>query len=172
MITNEREYRITKSALRGFEDSLKQLNIPDPNEDPNLLEAMRDAMEGEVELLRSQLAEYEAFRSGEIKSFTVEFEYFSDALIRARIAAQLTQKQLAELIGVKEQQIQRYEAQEYEPASFARLKEIVWALGLKVELTVTLPIAEQTEPTVEWQPVAPFPDDREMGEHFEKAASA
>jgi transcriptional regulator with XRE-family HTH domain len=171
MITNEREYRITKSALRGFEDSLKQMNTPNPGEDLNLLEAMRDAMEGEVDTLRSQLAEYEAFRSGEIKSFAVEFEHFADALIRARIAAQLTQKQLAELIGVKEQQIQRYEAQEYEPASFARLKEIVWALGLKVELTVTLPMAEEMEPATELQPIALSPNDKEVGEQLEQAAS-
>ncbi|HEX9989143.1 MAG TPA: helix-turn-helix transcriptional regulator [Chloroflexia bacterium] len=151
MITNEREYRITKSAIRGFEESLKRMKTPNPDEDPNLLEAMRDSMQGEVEFLRAQLAEYDAYRSGEVKDFTVEFEHFAEALIRARIATQLTQKQLAELVGIKEQQIQRYEAEEYEAASFARLKEIVWALGLKVELTVTFPIAEQEEPAAEYR---------------------
>jgi HTH-type transcriptional regulator / antitoxin HipB len=39
-------------------------------------------------------------------------------LIKARIAAGLTQKDLADKIGVREQQIQRYEANHYNSASF------------------------------------------------------
>jgi HTH-type transcriptional regulator / antitoxin HipB len=54
-------------------------------------------------------------------------------LIKARIASGLTQKDLAEKIGVQEQQIQRYEANHYGSASFDRLRTI--ANALKVEIT-------------------------------------
>ena len=49
-------------------------------------------------------------------------------LIKARIARGLSQKDLADRIGLKEQQIQRYEATDYASASLARIKEVVSAL--------------------------------------------
>ena len=51
-------------------------------------------------------------------------------LIKARIAQGLSQKELAERLGLKEQQIQRYEATDYASARLARIKEVVGALGI------------------------------------------
>jgi HTH-type transcriptional regulator/antitoxin HigA len=53
-------------------------------------------------------------------------------LIRARIVKGFSQRQLAEAIGLKEQQIQRYEAEEYASANLQRLAEIANALGLNI----------------------------------------
>jgi transcriptional regulator with XRE-family HTH domain len=64
-------------------------------------------------------------------------------MIRARIALGLTQKQLAERVGLKEQQIQRYEENDYASASFSRLKEIIKALGLDIEQKIFLPKDQQ-----------------------------
>ena len=50
-------------------------------------------------------------------------------LIKARIAQGLSQKDLAERLGLQEQQIQRYEATDYASASLTRIKEVVSALG-------------------------------------------
>lgn len=55
-------------------------------------------------------------------------------LIKARIAAKLSQKALAERLGLKEQQIQRYEATEYASANLARVIEVSEMLGLKLEI--------------------------------------
>ena len=49
-------------------------------------------------------------------------------LIKARISQGLSQKDLAERIGLKEQQIQRYEATDYASASLSRIKEVASAL--------------------------------------------
>ena len=54
------------------------------------------------------------------------------ALIRARIASGMTQEGLALRLGLKAQQVQRYEATEYESASFARIRKVVQALGLRM----------------------------------------
>jgi ribosome-binding protein aMBF1 (putative translation factor) len=59
-------------------------------------------------------------------------------LIQARIAAGLTQEDLAARLGVKPQQIQRYEASDYQTASFARLREIARLLGLDVRERVEM----------------------------------
>jgi transcriptional regulator with XRE-family HTH domain len=44
----------------------------------------------------------------------------------------MTQKELAEIIGIQEQQIQRYEANHYSSASFDRLQEIATALNIEI----------------------------------------
>ena len=49
-------------------------------------------------------------------------------LIGARIAKGLTQRQLAGMVGLKEQQIQRYEARDYANVDLGRVQEIARAL--------------------------------------------
>jgi HTH-type transcriptional regulator / antitoxin HipB len=48
----------------------------------------------------------------------------------------MTQKELADKIGVREQQIQRYEASLYSFASFDRLKAIAHALNIEITQAV------------------------------------
>jgi HTH-type transcriptional regulator / antitoxin HipB len=59
------------------------------------------------------------------------------ALIEARIAARLTQRQLAERIGVAEQQVQRWEANDYSGVGLDRLQSIADALGVQIHETIT-----------------------------------
>ena len=53
-------------------------------------------------------------------------------LVEARIVAGLSQKELAERLDLKEQQIQRYEATDYRSASLTRLKQVAKALGVNI----------------------------------------
>ena len=62
-----------------------------------------------------------------------------------RIAARLSQKELAERLGLKEQQIQKYEATGYSGASLGRMTEVVNALGLRVRKEVFLPVTADTQ---------------------------
>ncbi|MGH9107125.1 MAG: helix-turn-helix domain-containing protein, partial [Acidimicrobiales bacterium] len=43
-----------------------------------------------------------------------------------------TQRQLAEALGIAEQQVQRYEASGYRSASLARISDVADALGLTI----------------------------------------
>lgn len=47
---------------------------------------------------------------------------------RARIASGLTQEAMAQKLGLKRQQIQRYEATEYASASLATIRQIAQAI--------------------------------------------
>ncbi len=60
------------------------------------------------------------------------------SLIQARIAQGLTQKDLAEKLGVREQQVQQDENVLYETASLWRLMSVAEMLGLKLEGKTTL----------------------------------
>ena len=54
-----------------------------------------------------------------------------ETLIKARIARGMSQRELAERIGLKEQQIQRYEATNYSSASLSRIRAVVSGLNSK-----------------------------------------
>jgi HTH-type transcriptional regulator / antitoxin HipB len=90
-----------------------------------------------IRQLKQELADYEQFKSGHIMTFVLgSLNDLPMTLIKARITAGMTQKELADKIGVQEQQIQRYEANHYNSASFDRLRSIASALNIEITQAV------------------------------------
>jgi DNA-binding Xre family transcriptional regulator len=142
MIANERQYRITKTAAREFEAALARLETVEAHRPPDMRRVMREAMESQLEELREEIAEYDALRSGKVGVLELaSLAELPDALIRARIAVGLTQKRLAERLGLKEQQVQRYEATQYAGVSLDRIQAVAEALGVEIHERVILPAA-------------------------------
>ncbi len=142
MIKNERQYRITKAQADKFERTLRDLQSKEEGFEvhPLLRRAQVDALRSQLEDLRSELHEYEALRGGTVDAFELRsLEELPRALIRARVALGLSQKELAGRLALKEQQIQRYEAKEYAGASLTRLVEVIQALGIKLQKEIVLP---------------------------------
>jgi len=71
-------------------------------------------------------------------SINAEVSAIPDLLIAARIARGMTQKDLAEAMGLKMQQIQAYEADRYRSASLSRIAWVAKALGLNITLSSKL----------------------------------
>jgi ribosome-binding protein aMBF1 (putative translation factor) len=136
MIKNEKQYRVTQSQVKKFEEALTQLtqNLSKTEEvHPLLFKAQQDALQSQLKDLREELLEYEALKSGQREVLELHsLDELPTFLIKARIVSGFTQKELAEKIGIKEQQIQRYEATEYASASFTRILEIVHILGIQI----------------------------------------
>jgi len=135
MITNERQYRIAKAELKRFEEAVSAQRGREPSADvhPRLHAAMGDALASEVEELRAQLSEYERLRDGRVRSRMLRsLRDLPRALIEARIARRMTQKGLADRLGVAEQQVQRWEATGYSGVSVERLQDVADALGLEI----------------------------------------
>jgi hypothetical protein len=59
MIEDERQHRITKGWAAKFEDSLREV-LTKPDTDPLYQRILRDSFESEIEVLRCQIAAYEA----------------------------------------------------------------------------------------------------------------
>jgi ribosome-binding protein aMBF1 (putative translation factor) len=94
-------------------------------------------MESEAEELRRQIQRYEDLRDGRVGSRELDgLRAVPVALIEGRIAAGLTQKELAERLGLKQQQIQYWEANSYSGVGLDRLQEIIDALGMSLRETV------------------------------------
>ena len=144
MINNERQYRITKTEAERFKRTLAELEAKgDAREGihPRLAQAERDALQSQLDDLSREMTEYEALKSGSIKVIPVEsFEELADGLIKARIAAGLSQKALADRLDLKEQQIQRYESERYASASLERLQEVARAIGVHIRKEILLPL--------------------------------
>jgi hypothetical protein len=142
MIVNERQLKVTKGWIRKFEDTLGHL-VNDPAEregvHPLLYKARVDQVCGLLEDLRGEAAEYEALRSGQRDELPLEaLSDLPQSLILARVARGMTQKNLAERLGMREQQIQRYEATCYAGASMKRVMEVAAQLGIAIRGKVTL----------------------------------
>ena len=144
MITNERQYKITRSEADRFRKAISELAAGPSRADvhPRLLRAEREAMESQLADLQSELAEYDRLKSADLSMISISsFDELADGLIQARIASGLSQKALADRLGLKEQQIQRYEAERYASASYQRLREIAGALGVRIKNDILLPMA-------------------------------
>lgn len=140
MITNERQYRITKAAMSRFERDVAAHDATPRRADvhPRVHRAVRDAMVSEAEVLRDQLRRYEQLRDGKISGReTNSLRDLPVALIEGRIAARLTQRALAERLGVVAQQVQRWESSRYAGVGVDRLQDVADALGIAIHETVT-----------------------------------
>ena len=130
MIYSDKQYRISSGELTKLKNALAAAETQSSNE-----EWIREL---EIEGLKSQIAEIEAditqyglLKAGEIsfaKSYSLDT--LPGVLIQARIAAGMSQSDLARALGLKPQQVQRYETTEYMSASLSRLVEVANILNV------------------------------------------
>ena len=136
MITNERQYRITSTQLEKLKMAINAFDIKaaiERTKSKILARAELDALRSECENLILQLQEYETLKSGSVEILKVStLHELPTILIKARIVKGWSQRQLADALDLKEQQIQRYEAEEYASANLHRLAEVADTLGLNI----------------------------------------
>src|SRR5437660_1890695 len=116
MIKNERQYRITKAEAERFEKALAELPEKEAEQEVHrmLRKAQADALRSQLADLRAELQEYDSLRAGLYPlPDPASYTDLPRVLIQHRIALGLSQKDLADRLGLKEQQIQRYEATDF-----------------------------------------------------------
>jgi len=139
VITNDLQYRITRKWVERFEQARTAVDAQ-PDLHPRARRALRDQYDSQLAELREELAEYDALRSGQTRELELRsLTELPGALIRARIASGLSQQELARRLGLKAQQIQRYEATRYAGATLERVQAVADALGVQVHERVVLP---------------------------------
>jgi len=138
MITNAREHRQAKGNLKAFEQALHTARETEEGLERERYNLLQSGVEAQLEQLREEIREYEALRDGTKGTIEAGFGDLGLLLILARNLRKMSQQELAEKLRIKQQQVQRYEANEYEQANYARLKEVAWGLGLTIDLNVRL----------------------------------
>ena len=133
MITNEVQRRSTEAHLRQFDDALANLEANHGKKRSKLAQLEIDAVRSQAEDLRNQIDEYDRLRSGAVSTFeAASLEELATMLIQARIARGWSQRDLADALGVAEQQIQRYESTGYRAASLARISDVANAINITI----------------------------------------
>lgn len=133
MIYSDKQYGISNSELAKLKDALDVTEALSTGEEW-IRELEIDGLKSQIAEIEAEIAHYELLKKGEITfSKSYSLDALPSILIQARIAAGVTQTDLAKAIGLKPQQIQRYEASEYMGASLSRLIEISRALNVHTE---------------------------------------
>lgn len=145
MINNKRQHTIAKNELKEFDETINTLQnqLKTAGENAFSIEMNINSIKRFRSKLYSEIQEFEKLIAG--RKQTLEFNSVRDigrCLISTRIAMKISQKELAERLGIHEQQIQRYEQQEYGKANLERIMQICDELGIEVRLTKALEIKD------------------------------
>jgi HTH-type transcriptional regulator/antitoxin HigA len=135
MILNERTFRLVRAralqlqreiADSAYRDLKSQLST-------EIIAARRTALSDELNRLNSQIEAYERLKGpNREETQNLDDEELGLLPILGRIAKGLSQRQLAELLELKEQQVQRYESEKYSGISLARYEKILGVLGIQL----------------------------------------
>ena len=138
MIRNETEYRESVSRLQaerermsGYLQDLKQKKLSEPE-----IKRLMDPLRSFHDQLAEEVASYERLLRGEFWEL-VNFEGLGRLLIALRIASGVTQRQLAQRLGVHESQVSRDERNEYHGATMERVRRVLDALHVELKCVVT-----------------------------------
>ena len=137
MIRNETEYqeavqRVADEAGR-LKEQRSKLNELDLSKEE--IKRVLDPIRSFHEQLKEEVASYERLQRGEFEELQ-NFEGLGRLLIALRISQGLSQRELAERLGVHESQVSRDERNEYHAVTVERAGRILEALGAEVTTRV------------------------------------
>jgi DNA-binding XRE family transcriptional regulator len=145
MIRSETEYqealrRLTdeEARLKAQRSELKKLNLSQAE-----IKRAMDPLQSFREQLKEEVESYERLRRGEFEEVT-NFEGMGRLLIALRISQGLSQRELAERLGVHESTVSRDERNEYHGITLERTTKVLTALGVTVSTLVQSAVALKT----------------------------
>lgn len=132
MIKNPRQAASTNRKIKELKSSLAEIKEKREEIDKQRFDLIIKSHNSLISELEDELSQFNSFLNGNFNVLKPKsLKDITDCLIAARICLKMSQRDLAGIIGIKEQQIQRYEATDYESCSFSRILDISDALGLK-----------------------------------------
>jgi DNA-directed RNA polymerase specialized sigma subunit len=147
VIRSEAEYREALKRLRNDREfaaqqraALVSKGLPTEQVD----RAMEPLLSFQAQL-NDEVAWYERARRGDLQHIS-RLADLGRLLIAARIAAGLTQRQLADLLGVSEAQVSRDERNEYHGITVERAQRTLDALGATVTIGIREPPTGRDRP--------------------------
>lgn len=143
MIRNEAEYREALARLKGEMERLEAQRgaLRQTGLTPSQVKRVCDPMESFYLQLRDEIESYERFRRGEFGEIH-NLRGIGQLLIGLRVAQGLSQRELAERLGVHESQVSRDERNEYSNITVERAIRIFEALDAELVSVVKNPSLE------------------------------
>jgi HTH-type transcriptional regulator / antitoxin HipB len=136
MIQNEYQYKVTKSKIDDLARVLTTLATEAESLPPLMVEATRNGFQTQINRMQTELQEYDDLKAGKVEITMSSIEDLPKVLIQKRISLGMTQRELAEKLGIKEQMVQRYESTAYESISYQRLIDVWNTLKTSIPMMV------------------------------------
>jgi len=140
MITNQRQYNVTRGQIARLESAIETAKGGKSKMDSRVYKAMTAGFGSQIKDLKKELEEYERLQQTTAIHLDAP-EELAEALIKARVARGYSQKELAERLNLKPQQIQKYESTSYQSASLSRLIDVMNALDVELKADLFLDTA-------------------------------
>ncbi len=138
MISTDRQAREARDTVRRIDEALSSeqtlaaivRGLP-----PEAINGVRESLKIERRELLDLLHAYDQAKSGQFAELRERAAEDPGAqLVVARISKGMTQRDLARKLGLREQAIQRYEAERYRSISFSGFQRVARALGAEVRI--------------------------------------
>ena len=142
MIKDELEYEVSKEWVEKFNRTIAAMERDEESKRKDFLkwDAGRGSIQCHLDQLHEEIAEYERLmawdKSKPIEIVVENFNKLSDALIKARIAAKMSEEELAEILDIDPERIKEYEKKNYQSATLTEIVNISCALGLEFKTAV------------------------------------
>jgi hypothetical protein len=135
MIKNEKQLKISKKKLVELEQKL--VDTKATKELSTLKKKMIAAsLENLTAQLRAEIEEYESISNGQSISFADrELADLPKLIMAYKIQNKLTQKTFSKQLGIKEQQLQRYESDDFSKMSFQNMLNLLQKIKLNVKIS-------------------------------------
>jgi len=140
MIRSEHEYQQAVQRLEQEQQRLnqQQAKLEEMDLKPDEVKRAMDPMRSFHEQLAEEVASYERLKRGEFGEIR-NLQGIGQLLIGLRISLNISQRELAERLGVHESQVSRDERNEYHGVTVERAQRILEVLGVEAHTTVELP---------------------------------
>ncbi len=124
MIKSEQQKNRTLKMLKEYNENLKTLD-----------EYSRGSLLSLIGTLEQEIEEYENLKKGiyELPK-NISFVELLQSISKIRISKGLSQQDLANMLGITKQQLNRYEEHNYQNVSIAKINEILEVLNISVSL--------------------------------------
>ncbi len=140
MIRNDKEYKEAVSRIREEKDRLAKQSeeLEKTGLGPDEIKRVLDPVRSFHEQLAEEVRSYERLCRGDFDEIS-NFRGLGQLLVSVRIARGLTQRALAERLGVHESQVSRDERNEYHGVTMDRASRILEAIGVEIRSRVEMP---------------------------------
>ena len=144
MIRNEREYREAVERLTAEKQRItaQKTELEKAGLTPEEVKRVLDPMRSFHLQLQEEVESYERLKRGEFDEIR-NLRGLGHMLIALRISRGMSQRQLAERLGVHESQVSRDERNEYHGITLDRATRVLDALGVELRSTVEVPTEDQ-----------------------------
>lgn len=132
MISNEKQYNISRKRIEMVKARINEIQ-KDTRQDPLAIEMSLASMKNHLSEVQEEVVQYERLKKR--KKVTIKERPLSQLpqlITEFKIASGLTQKELSKKLGMKEQQLQRYEANRFKGISFDNLLQLISAMDIEL----------------------------------------